>query len=769
MATEEVSLRPMALRPGGGGKAANPFAAFGKGAGATLTKKTQEAGPIVERVRRKPEEIIKYSHDFLMQFSERCTKVPPEVANQSELLMDTNNAEEVGEKQQILQRVAAELPDERDWRSRQPLPAGQDGAAAAAPAPATAATGSDGHGGSGGSGGGGGGGGSGGGGAGGASGNGAPARGPPGSQAAGPAPKIQRAADIGRTAWMPGSAAHGQDRAIKAVKGILNKLTPEKFERLLEQLVDHVSDAEVLHATIRLVFENAVAQPTFVPMYAELCDRLSKVLPEFPSTDASDSRPMSFRRVLLNTCQEEFEGAKELRAKLKTTAEEEREAVARAAKMRTMGNIRLIAELFKQDVVNEKILAVCIQELLGDGKGDPHEDDVEAMCEMLTIVGKKVEETAKNKQRLEGYFAVLERWAKSRTLPSRTKFMIRDILDLRRSKWVPRRQKDQAKKISEIHAAAQAELGMVVPGLLPSMAALPALPRGLTPGQAQDVELFPAFKGGDDGWETVGKKRSTSKVDGKSVSSAFLGEYTPVPAGVPALRPPPAAAATPVPAAPAPTPAREAAPAAPAPRVRRDMTMEEREGSAKSMFAEFLSGGDTAEALTCARELSLPGFMPRLVDLGTDKLFEVTRPKEHEMLTDLLVALLRRNAYTVDDFVAGLRIKTNLLEDLSLDVPMAAELLGKLIGLALAEGALPAGRLAELYGQCETAEYRRDFVAIALKYAKGRVGEDKLVQLCKDGGLAIGKLLEADPELDPKDLPDAATFLKSKGLGAIPL
>ena len=56
--------------------------------------------------------------------------------------------------------------------------------------------------------------------------------------------------------------------------------------------------------------------------------------------------------------------------------------------------------------------------------------------------------------------------------------------------------------------------------------------------------------------------------------------------------------------------------------------------------------------------------MPRLVDLGTDKLFEVTRPKEHELLTDLLVALLRRNAYSVDDFVAGLRIKTDVLEDL---------------------------------------------------------------------------------------------------------
>jgi len=45
MATEEVSLRPMALRPGGGGKAANPFAAFGKGAGASLVKKVISAAP----------------------------------------------------------------------------------------------------------------------------------------------------------------------------------------------------------------------------------------------------------------------------------------------------------------------------------------------------------------------------------------------------------------------------------------------------------------------------------------------------------------------------------------------------------------------------------------------------------------------------------------------------------------------------------------------------------------------------------------------------
>ena len=38
----------------------------------------------------------------------------------------------------------------------------------------------------------------------------------------------------------------------------------------------------------------------------------------------------------------------------------------------------------------------------------------QAMCEMLSIVGKKLEEVTKDKKRLEGYFVILEKWAKSK-------------------------------------------------------------------------------------------------------------------------------------------------------------------------------------------------------------------------------------------------------------------------------------------------------------------------------------------------------------------
>ena len=76
-------------------------------------------------------------------------------------------------------------------------------------------------------------------------------------------------------------------QAARAVKGILNKLTPENFERLLQQVLETVADADVLHATMTLVFENAVAQPTFAFMYAQLCDHLSKA--RRPGPLASDS------------------------------------------------------------------------------------------------------------------------------------------------------------------------------------------------------------------------------------------------------------------------------------------------------------------------------------------------------------------------------------------------------------------------------------------------------------------------------------------------
>ena len=67
---------------------------------------------------------------------------------------------------------------------------------------------------------------------------------------------------------------------------------------------------------------------------------------------------------------------------IKSVPEEQKEAVARGAKMRTLGNIRLIAELFKKSVVPEKIVHMCVSDLTGDAKQEPSENNVE-VCTAL--------------------------------------------------------------------------------------------------------------------------------------------------------------------------------------------------------------------------------------------------------------------------------------------------------------------------------------------------------------------------------------------------
>lgn len=59
----------------------------------------------------------------------------------------------------------------------------------------------------------------------------------------------------------------------------------------------------------------------------------------------------------------------------------DKEAAEKSVKNRTLGNVRLIAELYKKGLVMEKIMHNCIKDLLSTGKEDeiPHEDNLEVI------------------------------------------------------------------------------------------------------------------------------------------------------------------------------------------------------------------------------------------------------------------------------------------------------------------------------------------------------------------------------------------------------
>eukprot|EP00271_Cylindrocystis_brebissonii_P006178 TRINITY_DN1880_c0_g4_i2.p1 TRINITY_DN1880_c0_g4~~TRINITY_DN1880_c0_g4_i2.p1 ORF type:complete len:758 (+),score=154.03 TRINITY_DN1880_c0_g4_i2:255-2528(+) len=255
------------------------------------------------------------------------------------------------------------------------------------------------------------------------------------------------------------------EKLVRTVKGILNKLTPEKYDVLLEQMLNAgIKSADDLREVIVLLFGKAVLEPTFCKMYAELCKSLSTALPEFPAPPG-EAKPITFKRVLLNTCQEEFEGAAELREEVRSmTAPEQlpaRNEKEKMLKLRTLGNIRLIGELYKQKLVNEKIVHACVAHLVGDKTKIPEEENVEALCHLLQTVGKGLDESPKSMAIANEYYTkLISRYATSPELSSRLRFRCKDLIDLRKNKWVLRREEVQAMKISEIHREAEQRLGL---------------------------------------------------------------------------------------------------------------------------------------------------------------------------------------------------------------------------------------------------------------------------------------------------------------------
>merc|ERR1712072_665274 len=111
-------------------------------------------------------------------------------------------------------------------------------------------------------------------------------------------------------------------------------------------------------------------------MYAELCLRLSERLPEFVDEEGNKE---SFRRLLLNKCQEEFEKESEI-----ADMEDETEKIK--LKRRMLGNIRFIGELYLKRMLLENIMYFCIAKLIGDAE-HPDEEDIEALCKLLTTIG----------------------------------------------------------------------------------------------------------------------------------------------------------------------------------------------------------------------------------------------------------------------------------------------------------------------------------------------------------------------------------------------
>ena len=283
------------------------------------------------------------------------------------------------------------------------------------------------------------------------------------------------ASKLTKNRWIPPSSVKRDvpitddknDVTFRKVRGILNKLTPEKFDKLsLELLNVGIETNTILHGVILLIFEKALDEPKYSSMYAQLCHQLCEDAPNFESSSSNIS---TFRRLLLNKCQDEFENRSRATEAFDhedgpLTPEESEQY--HLAKRKMLGNIKFIGELGKLEMLHEGILHKCIKQLLEKKKNVPIRDmaeDLECLCQIMRTVGRRLD-TPKAKSWMDQYFLRIKSFSQHVELPSRIRFMLQDIRELRDNSWVPRHvSKDNGPRtITEIRLEAADEFGEYV-------------------------------------------------------------------------------------------------------------------------------------------------------------------------------------------------------------------------------------------------------------------------------------------------------------------
>ncbi|KAJ2765173.1 hypothetical protein GGI18_006271, partial [Coemansia linderi] len=157
------------------------------------------------------------------------------------------------------------------------------------------------------------------------------------------------------------------------------------------------------------------------------------------------------RKYLLTKCQEDFERGWKVEIPQDMESEEYYDAVS--IKRQGLGLVRLVGELFLLDILKSPILHECIKRLLSNFE-TPEEEETVSVATLLTTAGKKLDEP-EGKDRMDAIFARVEAMSVNPGLLKRVRFALLDVIDLRKSGWVPRVADVGPKTIAEIHEEAE--------------------------------------------------------------------------------------------------------------------------------------------------------------------------------------------------------------------------------------------------------------------------------------------------------------------------
>lgn len=256
----------------------------------------------------------------------------------------------------------------------------------------------------------------------------------------------------------------------RKVQSLLNKVCPENLATIVGQIAAvQVEGQEQLEAIIELIFRKAVTEPHYCETYADLVFSLKSVYPDFPSPDGG--KPVTFRSLVLNICQNEFEellASSDLTEEEKSNCDAEEKAhLIKQKKHRMCANMKFIGHLFLRQLLSTKVVGSVICELVGfdDDKTTPEEHALECACELLLTAGYTMESLPAGEVALRLACDRLKD-LKVRKTPEgknayskRMRFIIQDVLETRAAGWSKKVFKASAKTKEELRESSEKASG----------------------------------------------------------------------------------------------------------------------------------------------------------------------------------------------------------------------------------------------------------------------------------------------------------------------
>jgi len=280
---------------------------------------------------------------------------------------------------------------------------------------------------------------------------------------------------------------------VREMKLILNKLTIEKFDTLRVQLTNcGICSEEHVEILMCEVFEKATTQHHFIGMYAELCVQLHMW---FTESQVNGSDGKVFKRILLNQCQLSFEQNLSSREDFGQLEPERRLEAELRHKTRMLGNLRFVGALLEKGMLASKILLAVVEKLLEGWTPVT----LECLSVFLVAVGPAFDRPDwVYHAQLKEVFNQVRMLGTAKNIPSRVRFLLQDVLDLRASGWKNEkkavRMDDGPMTLEAVHKQAEEELGEKI-----------CVPR---PGEATPGIWRPASRSGGFSEASMGERSS---------------------------------------------------------------------------------------------------------------------------------------------------------------------------------------------------------------------------------------------------------------------